>query len=164
MFLKKLYTYNKKLFSLFVCFILSFVFINYKWGLTIAPIMQFGMYSKLVKITDTVIVYKIEANKNLVIFSNYNLFKRDVLELPLYYKQNESENNKTIYTTLKKVASKLNLNKKTNEFSFTNNYTLLKFNNWYTLKLTTILKTKIDSVNVTTQTYNWKNLKLTAIN
>ncbi len=45
MFLKKLWYYNKALFSFVTAFIIAMAIIMYKWGIVATPVLQFGMYS-----------------------------------------------------------------------------------------------------------------------
>jgi hypothetical protein len=79
MFLKQLYNYSKVLFFALIFFIMLFVYINYKWGVTATPIHQFGMFSSVMKKTDTQNIYHIYADDRLVDMSKIYFSKRDLL-------------------------------------------------------------------------------------
>jgi hypothetical protein len=163
MFIKKLYHYNKLLFGLLVGYILLFVFINYKSGLVVSPIIQYGMYSGVYKTTDTVTIYKIYANDSLVNFSNLSNAQRDVLETSLGLFSMEKSNNLAVFETMKRILSKMQVGKLMQIEKYSNNITPEIFKAWYMKQLSRIVGYTVTNVKIDLQTFIWKDHKYTQI-
>jgi hypothetical protein len=163
MFIKKLYHYNKILFCVLVGYILLFVFINYKSGLVVSPIIQYGMYSGVYKTTDTIKLYKIYANDSLVDFSKLPIAQRDILETSLDLFKTEKSNNLAVFETMKRVLSKMQVGKLMQAEQYTNNITPEKFKAWYMMQLSKIMGYTVTNVKIDFQTFVWKDNKYAQI-
>ncbi len=157
MFLKELLHYNKKLFLCFVIFLAFFVFLNFKWGVVASPVHQFGMYSGRYTVKDTQEVYRIYVNEQLIDFTNLSLAQRDQLQFPLFYFERQKQNNLAVFTTMKRVLSKVLIGKLMKEEDYTNQVSSIAFTNWYSNKLQQMLGYPVTKLEVTAQKYIYQN-------
>ena len=143
MYLKKLYFYDKKIFFLFIIYFISFLYINFKSGIIVSPIMQYGMYSSMSKISDTILN-----------FSQLSMADRDIIDVTLDNFYGEKINNRNVYTTIKRVAKADKIMK---EKIYLNSITDQVFYNRYQTLLENILNRKIYNIKILKQKYVWKN-------
>ena len=154
MYLKKLYFYDKKIFFLFIIYFVSFLYINFKSGLIVSPIMQYGMYSSMTKISDTISINRVYVNDTILDFSQLSMADRDVIDVSLDNFYSEKINNRNVYTTIKRVTK---ADKIMQEKVYLNSITDQVFYNWYQTLLENILNRKIDNIKILKQKYVWKN-------
>lgn len=160
MFIKKLYQFNKAACYLFIAFITAFAFINYKWGITAAPILQYGMFSSPMYLKDTQTVYVVVADGETIDCSGLSLTNRDILQLyPANYLDSKSINT-AVFNTMQPYIGFTGLmqldkyNPKVTDSSFTN---------WYKQKVQAILKKRVDSLQVFKQDFVWQGNTLQPI-
>lgn len=160
MFIKKLYQYNKTACCLFITFIAAFAFINYKWGITAAPILQFGMFSSPMYLKDTQTVYVVVADGKTIDCSRLSLTSRDIVQLyPADFLRSKSVN-AAVFNTMQPYIGFTGLmqldkyNPKLTDSSFTN---------WYKQKLQAILKKQVDALQVFKQNFLWQGNMLQPI-
>lgn len=160
MFIRKLYQYNKTACRLFIAFIAAFAFINYKWGITAAPILQFGMFSSPMYLKDTQTVYLVVADGERIDCSKLSLTNRDIIQIyPADYLRSK-EVNVAVYNTMQPYIGFTGLmqldkyNPKVSDSSFTN---------WYKQKVQAILKKRVDSLQVFKQDFIWQGNSLQPI-
>jgi hypothetical protein len=160
MFIKKLYQYNKTACCLFMAFIAAFTYINYKWGITAAPILQFGMYSSPVYLKDTQTVYVVVADGETVNCAGLSLTNRDIIQLyPADYQRSKNVN-EAVYNTMLPFMGFTGL---MHTAKFNPEVTDSSFTNWYKQKLQVILKKQIDSLQVFKQDFLWQHNALQPI-
>jgi len=146
MFVKKLYQYNKQGCLVFVVFIAAFLFINYKWGITATPILQYGMYSSPVYIKDTQTTYVVIADNEIVDCSKLSFVNRDIVQLyPANYEKHKAINENVFGAFKKYKLGSINNDGVTDSI----------FTKWYRSKLETILDKPIHSLQVYRQSFLW---------
>ncbi len=156
MFIKKLYQYSKILCISTIVFLLVFIYINYKWGITATPVLQYGMFSTPFYIKDTQTVYRIEANGKMINNAVISLIDRDIIQISLENYERQRPVNTSAYTTMKKYISYIGLGSFMNSEKFTNSISDSEFTNWYKLKLEKIIKQPIKSLAVYKQQFIWQ--------
>ena len=154
MYLKKLYFYDKKIFFLFIIYSISFLYINFKSGLIVSPIMQYGMYSTMTKISDTISINRVYVNDTILDFSQLSMADRDIIDVSLDNFYGEKINNRNVYTTIKRVTKADKIMK---EKVYLNSITDQVFYDWYQTLLENILNRKIHNIKILKQKYVWKN-------
>ena len=154
MYLKKLYFYDKKIFFLFIIYFISFLFINFKSGLIVSPIMQYGMYSSISKMSDTISINRVYVNDTVLDFSQLSMADRDIINVSLDNFYGEKINNRNVYTTIKRVTKADKIMK---EKVYLNSITDQVFYNRYQTLLEKILNRKIHNIKILKQKYVWKN-------
>ena len=160
MFLKKLYRHSKPGFFFVIVFLLAFLVINYKWGVTATPVFQFGMYSTPFHITDTQEVYLVKVNDKIINCGELSFMDRDIIQLyPANYAKQERAN-LAVYLTMRKYlvmavrAGLMNIEK------FSNNIQYSTFAAWYKQQLEKILKERVDSFSLSLQHFTWQHNEL----
>ena len=154
MFLKQLYNYSKVLFFALIFFIMLFVYINYKWGITATPIHQFGMFSSVMKETDTQTIYHIYADERLVDMSKMYFSKRDLLLNSIAFYKIQQRHNTSVFNILDPLFSKVkfptwDIN------NFSNEITDGEFLNWFRKRVSAILGYPVQKVEIFSQEYIW---------
>jgi hypothetical protein len=155
MFIKRLYRHSKILFFAFVLFIVAFIFINYKWGLTATPIYQYGMFSSKFYIKDTQSVFKIYVNEKLLDITKYSFAERDIMLVTLEKYGQQVNNNEAVYTVMKKIPQ---------QFGITMPVGLYRcmvadknFTGWYKKSLQQIIGYPVKKLEVYKQQVAWGN-------
>lgn len=155
MFLKKLFEYNKILFSFFILFVALFIFINLKKGMVATPVYQFGMYSGKQNLGDTVTSFKIVADDKQVDLSKFSFIEVDQLMNPLSAYFNARENNVEMMKTMNSFFSKTGL-------SFFQNISLggyevgdAQFGSWYKAFLFKKIGLKVQQLKIYRQRLTW---------
>ena len=160
MFIKKLYQFNKAACYLFMAFITAFAFINYKWGITATPILQYGMFSSPMYLKDTQTVYVVVADGETIDCSGSSLTNRDILQLyPANYLDSKSIHT-AVFNTMQPYigfTGLMQLDK------YNPNLTDSSFTNWYKQKVQAILKKRVDSLQVFKQDFVWQGNTLQPI-
>lgn len=160
MFIKKLYQYNKTASCLFIAFIAAFAFINYKWGITAAPILQYGMFSSPMYLKDTQTVYVVVADGEIIDCSRLSLTNRDIIQLyPADYLRSKSVN-AAVFNTMQPYIGLTGLMQ---PVKYNPDVTDSSFTNWYKQKLQGILKRRIDSLQVFKEDFLWQGNTLQPI-
>ena len=143
-----------------MAFIAAFTFINYKWGITATPILQYGMFSSPMYLKDTQTVYVVVADGETIDCSGLSLTNRDILQLyPANYLDSKSINT-AVFNTMQPYIGFTGLmqldkyNPKLTDSSFTN---------WYKQKVQAILKKRVDSLQVFKQDFVWQGNTLQLI-
>lgn len=160
MFIKKLYQYNKTACCLFIAFIVAFTFINYKWGITAAPLLQYGMYSSPLYLKDTQTVYVVVANGETINCSRLSFTNRDIIQLyPATYLNSKSIN-AAVFNTMKPYFGFTGLMQPE---KYNTELTDCSFTSWYKHKLQAILKKRVDALQVFKQDFLWQDNMLQPI-
>lgn len=161
MFIKKLFRYDKVHFAIFFIYLFSFIYLNYKSGLIVSPIMQYGMYSNTSKISDTIYINRIYINDTLLDFSKLPMASRDVLDVTIDNFYQENKTNTNVFFTMKKI---LRINSFMSDKDFNNHISEIAFLNKYKQTAATILQRKINNVKIIKEKYIWdKNFSCPAL-
>ena len=163
MFIKKLWYYNKKAAVVFVLFILSWCFINLKQGAVATPLLQYGMFSGPFYLNDTQNVLHIYANDQLIDFTKYSMSERDQLQSFLEYYLTHKNNNVMVYTTIKRILSKVYIGKFMKEETYTCNLSDEEFSKWYIKVVEKITHEKVFKLAAYYQKYTWQTGQLIAV-
>ncbi len=162
MFIKKLWKYNKLYTVLVAVFLAAYFFINFKHGITTAPIYQYGMFSGKFSVTDTQTIFKIVINQTDTLdFNKLNYVQRDKISYFLEKAPYINEGNAKTYLTVKNIFSKFGLgtiiNERKNNCDLKNAQTeeiILQL-------LENVTQTKINSYKVYQQFYAYNGKLLT---
>ena len=152
MFINKLFYYDKKIFFLFIIYFISFLYINFKSGLIISPIMQYGMYSRMSKISDTVHLNRVYVNDCILDFSKLSMADRDIIDVGIDNYFDEKVNNINVYTTIKRVTK---TNQLISDNFYFNDITEKTFYDKYKTLLENILDKKIKNIKILKHKYVW---------
>jgi hypothetical protein len=163
MFIKELYTYNRKGAIAFIAFILLFIFLNIKWGAVAFPINEYGMYSGKYPLNDTQFVYKIHAGETYVDFTKLPMAERDKLQYSLEFYERYKANNIEVYTTMKRLMSNMLLGQLMGEKQYTVSVDRIQFANWFNQMLSAILHKEISSSEIYIQPYVWQSSQLNPV-
>ncbi len=163
MFIKELYTYNRKGAIAFVVFILLFIFLNIKWGAVAFPINEYGMYSGKYPLKDTQFVYKIYAGDTYVDFTKLAMAERDKLQYSLEFYGRYKANNSQVFTTMKRLMSKLLIGKLMDEKQYIVSVDSMQFANWFNNMLSDILHKEISSSEIYIQPFIWQSSQLNLV-
>jgi hypothetical protein len=155
MFIKKLYNYSKGGCVVFVVFINSFFFINFKQGVVAAPILQFGMFSSVFNINDTQTVALIYLNDTLLNYTDYSFAERDIILSHLDMYLLEKETNNASFATMQRVLGKVGMAKWMDKQVYSNTITDEQFTGWYKCLLEKVTKKNIYKLEVYSQKYLW---------
>lgn len=155
MFLKDLFNYSKPAFFWFIIFLVSFAFLNFKWGLVAAPIYQYGMYSQRMFLRDTQTVYKIYINNKELALSKYTFTERDKLLGSLVNYKRSHEANELVYVNIKNVLSKAYVGKLMDRKTYVKDTINDKFTIWYNELLQQKVKESIKKVVVSRSYYTY---------
>ena len=157
MFLKELYKYSKAACFIVIAFILSFIYIFIKWGIVATPVLQYGMYSAPVQISDTQEVYMITINNKHVNWGALSFMDRDILQVSLADYERQAIGNSSVYNTMHKF---LGFTGMMDEDKYSNHLTDAEFTKWFKTKLEKITGISVDSLSVYKQYYLWQQDKL----
>ncbi len=157
MLLKELWKHNKFSFFLLTMFLTAMLFINYKRGLVITPMLQYGMFSEKFQLEDTITTYQIIVDNKQIDLSNYSFTERDLIITPIEDYQKQKKTNPAIYTTMKPFFNKVGLGNFMEEVKYSNQITEIDFNNWYKNKLQMLILTPINNLEIQTCRYVWEN-------
>ncbi len=160
MFIKQLYRYNKMLCLIFIMFILSFVFINYKQGVVATPIFQYGMFSSKFYLKDTQNVFKIYVNDSLLDLSNFSFEERDMLLVVLESYGIYKARNEAVYKTMKQLYAKFRLENIMKPEVYLINITDETFTKWYMHNLEDIIGYPVLKLAIFQQGYQFQNKEL----
>ena len=163
MFIKQLWYYNKKATVVFVLFILSWFFINVKQGAVATPLLQYGMFSTNYYLKDTQNVLHIYVNDKLIDFTKYSISERDQLQTFLEYYLAHKNNNIMVYSTMKRILSKVYIGKFMNEEVYICKLSDEEFSQWYTKIIEKITQEKVFKLAAYYQKYAWQSGKLIAV-
>jgi hypothetical protein len=155
MFIKKLYSYSKVLFFVLMLFIISFIYLFYKWGVVATPVYEFGMYSKVQHVSDTQNIYRIFVNDSLVDMGKIYFPKRDILLVSLADYQMQNQENKNVFEVMRNFFIKTRLSS-FNLKNFTNNISDADFLNWYKTQLQNFLHIPVNKIELYSQQFLWK--------
>lgn len=160
MFIKKLYRYNKVLGGLFTLYIISFVVINYKWGLVATPVLQYGMYSSILHINDTQTVFRVEADHVPVNNAGASLTNRDILQIypDIYARQQQI--NEDAFATMKKYVGYTGLSSGMTIDRYTNRITDSVFLRWYAGCVQRTTGKPVSHLTIYKQDLTWQNNRL----
>lgn len=163
MFIKKLWVFNKKAAIFFMLFIISWCYINVKQGAVATPILQYGMYSNNYFLKDTQNVLNLYVNDKKIDFTKYSISERDQLQIYADNYKIQKVNNEMVFTTMKRILSKVYLG----NFMTINNYTCnisdKEFIRWYTKIIEKITHQKVVKLEAYYQKYLWQSSQLVAV-
>ena len=163
MFLKKLWNYNKWIFSLLLLYVLLLLFFNYKGGAIATPVYQFGMFASKYNIKDTQTVYHIYVNNQLLDVSQYTYTDRDKLFISLENYEMQKNNNPAIFMSMKRLLGKVGIGQLMDSAVYNNTTTDYEFTQWYIKLLEKTIGYKVSSVEVFKQEYVMDNNRLRSI-
>ncbi len=162
-FIKKLWYYNKTTTVIFCLFILLWCYINIKRGAVATPFLQYGMYSNPYYLKDTQNILHIYVNDKPIDFSSYSMSERDQLQIFIEDYLLQKENNEMVYTTMKRILSKVWIGKFMQEDAFICNITDDEFLKWYTKIVERITHEKVVKLTAYHQKYILQSGKLVAV-
>ena len=163
MFLAQLYQHSKWLFTCLVAFLLAMLLINYKWGITAAPVHQYGMYSAKTALTDIQQVYELSVNGRPVDITRYNTFDRDMLLVSIEDFEKQQRVNEEAYATMKNIFRRAGLAGIMREQQFLGQVSPVQFTSWYKEQLQKRSGYRVDSFSIFKRPYIWKDDRLTAV-
>ncbi|MGG9962988.1 hypothetical protein [Ferruginibacter sp. SUN106] len=163
MFIKKLYRYSKVMFFVFIAFVISFLFINYKWGLVATPVFEYGMFAGKFYLKDTQTVYTVVANDKMINNAAISFTERDVIQIYIERYQKYKTVNAEVYATMKKYVGYTGLASFMQHDKFNPAIADTTFTNWYKEKIKAIAGVPVTSLKVYEQHYVWQNGVLAAI-
>ncbi|MEO5944980.1 MAG: hypothetical protein ABIP30_17410 [Ferruginibacter sp.] len=131
-----------------------FIYLNYKWGITATPIHQFGMFSSVMKETDTQTIYHIYADDHLVDMSNVYFSKRDLLLNSIAFYKIQQQHNTSVFNILDPLFSKVkfptwDIN------NFSNDITDDQFLTWFKKRVSVFLGYRVQKIEIFSQKYLW---------
>lgn len=160
MFLKELWLHNKKSTIIFLLFIISWAYINYKQGAVAAPLFQYGMYAGKFYSGDTQDVIKVYINDQLLDVTKYTMADRDMIQISLQDYLRADTVTKAIYATMKQMLNKIVIGKFMQEENYTNQITDKEFTQWYIKMLEKIVGFPIKKLELYDQQYVLQNGRL----
>jgi len=163
LFIKIFWYFNKKATIFFVLFVLFWGFINVKRGAVATPVLQYGMYSNPYYLTDTQTVLHIYLNDKKIDFAKYSMSERDQLQIFLEDYLRHKENNQMVFTTMKRILSKVQIGKLMTEDNYTCALTDEDFTRWYTKIIERITHEKVVTLAAYHQKYILQSGKLVAV-
>ncbi|MEX1203282.1 MAG: hypothetical protein WEA59_08570 [Ferruginibacter sp.] len=160
MFLKKLYEHSKFLFVVFISFILSFIFLNYKWGVVATPIYQYGMFSGTAHLKDTLTMMEININGVSPDMSQYSFISKDkMLVMPEKYLLSLYQN-AAVQATMQSIFSKIGIGNWMHGSKFISDVNSKTFMLWYQHQLQYFVKANIDSIQINQRKLLWNGSKI----
>ncbi|MBS1512654.1 MAG: hypothetical protein JST86_17550 [Bacteroidetes bacterium] len=163
MFIKKLYHYNKALFLGFIIFILTFLYINYKWGMVATPVLEYGMFAGKFHYADTQTVYIVEADGRGINNASVSFTDRDILQIYADRFIHQKEINQNAYSTMKKYLGFVGLSAMATEEKFVPHVSDTLFTQWYQSKVNDIAGIAGGAMVVYQQHFIWQNNELKPI-
>ena len=140
----------------FVTFLLAFLFINYKWGMVATPVLQFGMYSGKHHLSDTITVYRVEANGRLIEPENISEGENDFIQTYLQLYPSHKENNRVVAQALSKYLGVFNGTKSERPDTVTDQ----AFTAWFRQKMQRLVAEPISTLQATRQYFKWSDKRL----
>ena len=156
MFIRDLYRHNKAGCIIVIAFLLTYIYINFKWGVVATPVMQYGMYSSPFHIKDTQEVYQVEANKKIINSGGLSFVDRDIVQLYLFDYERQGLVNGAVYNTMRKYFRYTGLSGLMNVDKYMNHLSDTLFTQWYKQKLEKIINEHIISLAVFKQHFVWQ--------
>jgi hypothetical protein len=163
MFLKKLYKYNKIFCISFVFIILLFCFLNYKRGMVMAPIFQYGMYSGIFNLNDTQSVYKIYVNNKELDLTKYSFEKNDEILVSIGNYEKTKKSNAIIFETIRRIMGKIGMSSFMTVSKFSNNISDQDFMLWYKKMLEKMISNPIEKIEIFSQKMLWQEDAIKAV-
>ena len=163
MFIKKLWYFNKKAALLFLMFIILWGYLNIKQSAVATPILQYGMFSGPYHLKDTQNVLHIYLNDKIIDFTKYSMSERDRLQVALEYYLVQNANNERVYTTMKRILSKVGIGNWMTEEVYTSKLTDEDFTKWYKKIIESISGEKVIKLAAYYQKYTWQSGQLIAV-
>lgn len=161
MFLKQLYHYNKYGFTVFVLFIVAFVYLNFKWGSVATPVYQYGMFSGRYAVNDTQQVIHFYTGSERLPVENLHFSNRDMLFSMVKKYEGQKTQNPLLYNTINGIYSRFGLKNLVNAGSYHNNVTDTTFSDWLRFYIYhKINDSDIGSVRYDYQLYQWQHGKM----
>lgn len=155
MFLKDLFYYNKVLFSVFILFVVLFIFINLKKGMVVSPVYQFGMYSRQQNLSDTISSFRIVADGKEIDLSKLSFIQVDQLLNPLSSFFHARENNTEVAKTMNAFFFKSGMNIFQNTVLPGSNVPQEKFISWYKKLLYAKTGLEVKHLNIYKLLFTW---------
>ena len=157
MFLKELYRYSKAGCFVIIVFLLTFIYINFKWGIVATPVLQYGMFSAPIHVSDTQQVYILEANNKPVDCNGLSFADRDILQISLTDYEKQAVVNEYVFNTMHRFLGFTGL---MDQDKYSNHLTDAGFTKWYKTKLEKITGNSADSLAIYKQYFLWQQNNL----
>ncbi len=154
MFLKRLYQQNKFLFTVVIAFLSTYVFLNLKWGMIATPVQQYGMFSGKHDISDSLPVYFVKANGNLVNNAELSVIQRDFVQAYPEYYQSQYSQNAGVYNSLKKYLF-FAADEQKHNYKFFNKTNDDIFSNWFRKRMSEIMNQRVNSLELYKRYFYW---------
>ena len=119
-----------------------------------APVLQFGMYSSPVHLSDTQQVYTISINNKPLEGSSLSFTDRDILQVSLSDYEKQAGVNASVYNTMHKFLGFTGL---MNRDKYSNELTDAEFTQWYKTKLEKIVGNAVDPLTIVKQNFMWQH-------
>ncbi|MBC7867973.1 MAG: hypothetical protein H7X88_10625 [Gloeobacteraceae cyanobacterium ES-bin-316] len=148
------------MFLVFVMFIITFFFINYKWGIVAMPVLQFGMYSGRHYLKDPQTIYTLQINNKVLNPAQVSHVERDFIQHHLENFPAYKAGNEMVYKTMKKYLSFVGLARFVNYDNYNNTVTDAAFSNWFKPKLENIVHERILFLSASKQDFIWVGDKM----
>ena len=155
--MKKAWLQHKLIVILLCIYFALFTLFNVKQGIVVTPIMQYGMFSHIQNLSDTQKVYEFIINNKKISLNNFSFTERDIILTPLIAYVNHSKNNDDVFKSYSAVVAKCKINTDTYKANYYNKINDTLFTSWYKNKLSPIIKMKINTLEIYTQKYIWRN-------
>lgn len=163
MFLKDLYLHSKKLFIVVTLFVTTFLYINYKQGIIISPIYEYGMYSGYFHLQDTLVAYHIYVNDKIVDPAILNLAERDLVFISPISFYMQAEHNDINFLMSNNIFNKMHIGKIIVKSNFENNTLEKDFLNWYRKLLQKVFSIAIKRFAIYKQSYIYQDNNIKVI-
>ena len=161
MFLKQLYHYNKYGLTVFVLFIVVFLYLNIKWGLVATPVYQYGMFSGRYSVNDTQQVVHFYAGSDRVPVEKLHFSDRDLLFSMVEKYEAQKTQNISLYNTIDGIYARFGLKNFVKAGSYQNDVNDTTFSNWLRFFLYHKMNNSdIGSVRYDHQPYQWQQGKM----
>ncbi|MGC4104201.1 hypothetical protein [Ferruginibacter sp.] len=142
---------------MFTAFVLTFIFINYKWGYVATPVLQYGMFGGRFYMKDTQTVYKIYTDDQLLDVTRFSFEERDMLFVSLEKYSKQAEVNRSIFAVMQRIPG---IN---NSTRYSNTISDKDFTKWYSGLLRKITGKPFSKLEVYQQQVLWQQDKLNEI-
>ena len=151
-YITRLYKHNKLLAVIVILFALLQLINNIRQDIAISPVYSYGMYSERINPSSTYIVPEVFVNGKQLQTKNYTPQQWDNIIVPVskFYEQKDW-NSAMWQTDIRRLLPFSDSTK------FLNTMTEDQFKNWYKNHLPFILNEKVDTINISFNSYQFNN-------
>jgi hypothetical protein len=158
MYLSKLYRRHKGWFAFVLLFIIGQLFIDAKHGVVFSPFFQFGMFSAVSRPQPTYEMPEIRVNGRTLSPGDFSPQVWDKINLPVArYEHWQERNSVTYHEVIARVTGFRDSS------VYLRSYPREEFLDWYATHLSSILKEKVDSLELSYLTAAWDGHSFTVM-